>query len=557
MWRGKGWLTLVNGIVLLVAVAASPGSAAAQAASTAPAWERFTAANPGAWRAEWSAGGRQIVSLRGLSPASAGDSVGIAAGFTAANSDLLGLAGGMRDLTLVGERRSAGGTHLRYRQKVGMLPVLNGFVDVSVNRAGQVYLVQNAVVDAVPLQSLSVQPRLTRQQVAAIAQSLETAITDKHGRPLALPLQAESAPLLGVQRLANGGARLAYRVELGAVAVVVDAQNGAVLDRIIRMQSAKGKGTVFDPNPVNTLNNNSLTDRGNKNYQAVRDAYFQRTLLGLTKKDGRFLLAGPYVRMLDLKASSVHTCMNGQNELRLKPPKSGDGTFKFNRSQSGFEHVNVYYHLDASQRYIQSLGFDSLWNVPIRVDAHAFTIDNSFYCGAPEGAGYLAFGDGGVDDAEETDVVLHEYGHALQDAASGGRYLAGGQAGAMGEGFGDYWSYSANPDGPWADCFAEWDADARCLRRLDKNKKFPANYIGEVHADGEIWSRGLRDMLMKLGKKKADRIILESHFLVPSKPSFKNGLNALLDADQSLYGGANKSKICSIFASRGISSPQC
>jgi hypothetical protein len=26
----------------------------------------------------------------------------------------------------------------------------------------------------------------------------------------------------------------------------------------------------------------------------------------------------------------------------------------------------------------------------------------------------LAFGEGGVDDAEDVDVVLHEYGHAIQ-----------------------------------------------------------------------------------------------------------------------------------------------
>jgi hypothetical protein len=231
---------------------------------------------------------------------------------------------------------------------------------------------------------------------------------------------------------------------------------------------------VFDPNPVNTLNDNYLTDQGDANYPDVRDAYFRETLLGIKKKGSGastvYRLIGPYVKMLDLKASSVHGCMNGQNEVRKAPPTNSDGRFLFNRSQSGFEHTNVYHHLDRSQRHIKSLGFDDLWSMPIRVDAHAFTIDNSFYCGSPVGAGYLAFGDGGVDDAEDTDVVLHEYGHALQDNASNGRYLASGQTGAMGEGFGDYWSFSGKPTGPWADCFAEWDADARCLRKLNKNK---------------------------------------------------------------------------------------
>jgi hypothetical protein len=78
-----------------------------------------------------------------------------------------------------------------------------------------------------------------------------------------------------------------------------------------------------------------------------------------------------------------------------------------------------------------------------------------------------------------------------------------------------------------------------------------------VHADGEIWSRGLRDLLNKIGRDAADAIILESHFLVPVDPSFQEGLEALIDADQTLNGGANKNRLCNIFSSRGITSPDC
>jgi Zn-dependent metalloprotease len=42
-----------------------------------------------------------------------------------------------------------------------------------------------------------------------------------------------------------------------------------------------------------------------------------------------------------------------------------------------------------------------------------------------------------VDDAEDADVIVHEYGHAIQaDQVPG--FGAGGDAGGMGEGFGDY-----------------------------------------------------------------------------------------------------------------------
>ena len=44
--------------------------------------------------------------------------------------------------------------------------------------------------------------------------------------------------------------------------------------------------------------------------------------------------------------------------------------------------------------------------------ADAFRDDNSFYSPATR---RIKYGSGGVDDAEDADVILHEYGHAMQD----------------------------------------------------------------------------------------------------------------------------------------------
>jgi hypothetical protein len=257
--------------------------------------------------------------------------------------------------------------------------------------------------------------------------------------------------------------------------------------------------------------------------------------------------------MMDIGAANLpNTCIDGMTEVRQAPPTLSGSAFNFNRSQSGFEHTMVYFTIDRSERYIQSLGFDDLWNKPIRIDAHAITDDNSFYCPAPVGSGYIVFGNGGVDDAEDADVVLHEYGHALQDAASDGKYSGDGETGAMGEGFGDYWAYSTHHTGTWGNCFADWDSEGACLRHLNTSKVYPGDMEGEVHADGEIWSRGLRDLYLKLGKTKADTIILGSHFLIVDQPTFSDGLAALVDADKEVYSGANKKAICTVFKARGI-----
>ena len=46
------------------------------------------------------------------------------------------------------------------------------------------------------------------------------------------------------------------------------------------------------------------------------------------------------------------------------------------------------------------------------VVADAFKDDNSFFSPATR---KIKYGSGGVDDAEDADVILHEYGHAIQD----------------------------------------------------------------------------------------------------------------------------------------------
>ena len=70
----------------------------------------------------------------------------------------------------------------------------------------------------------------------------------------------------------------------------------------------------------------------------------------------------------------------------------------------------------------------------IRADTYGG--DNSFYIPRID---RIVFGKGGVDDAEDAEVIWHEYGHAIQDAQVPG-FGASDEAGSIGEGFGDYWA---------------------------------------------------------------------------------------------------------------------
>jgi hypothetical protein len=252
------------------------------------------------------------------------------------------------------------------------------------------------------------------------------------------------------------------------------------------------------------------------------------------------------------------------------PPTSSSGVFDFTRSQDGFEAANVYYWIDRSQRYIQSLGFNNIVYRPINIDVHGLSgADNSHYVGSPVGSGYIAYGDGGVDDAEDADIVLHEYGHAIMDSSNPGAFPNQYETGAIGEGFGDYWAFSQTYDLSVANgfdpfCIGEWDAKgyspvADCLRRVDTEKVYPQDYVaGDIYASSGIWSSALKNLYLQLGGEVCDSIVLESHFLM--KPgiqnNFKRGAQAMLQADDLLYSGAHHFEICQEFYKRGVFSLQ-
>ncbi len=311
---------------------------------------------------------------------------------------------------------------------------------------------------------------------------------------------------------------------------------------------------VFDPNPVTTLND-MFVDSNNAHNVVPGEAYFDIPLPNLDEPapGAPFKLTGDYVRITNLEAPLY------------SPPTARGPHFPYLRSSDHFEAVNCYYHLTVNQLYLQMLGYDSINNRRIDVDPHGLNgADNSHYVGNATGTGYLAFGDGGVDDAEDADIILHECGHAIQDNQTIGAYFGNGTNGfgnesrAMGEGFGDFWAFSntwfaSTASGFDVAAMGEWDAlSMGGLRRLDRVKTYPVGMTNSLHADGEIWSRSLYDIFLSLGKNATDILVLNHHWLVGSNPRFSDAAEALLAADILENDGNNETAIVSAFVNRGI-----
>jgi hypothetical protein len=303
---------------------------------------------------------------------------------------------------------------------------------------------------------------------------------------------------------------------------------------------------VFFPNPVAYLQDQSLTDQKDADYPALQPAYFTVTLTNL---DGSGYLRGDWANIVSETGNPAYSKTN---------------TFVYNRSQDEFEQVMAYYWVTEAQKYIQSLGFGSTLR-PVNMESQDIRInqwgqDNSYSWDKHD---VLRFGKGGVDDAEDAEVILHEYGHAIQDSQMTpfGGFGTSPEAGAIGEGFGDYWAVTvSNVIAPTPDpaCVADWDSvsytsqEPHCLRRVDLNLHYPEDLNGRVHHDGQIWSRALWDIRNALGHTVADTIILEAQFNFAPDTSMPAAAQNTVDAAQSLYGPSTAKVVLAAFQARGI-----
>ncbi|MFI7011125.1 M36 family metallopeptidase [Streptomyces sp. NPDC050145] len=310
---------------------------------------------------------------------------------------------------------------------------------------------------------------------------------------------------------------------------------------------AAPQGRVFMVNPVQSSGDQTLTD-GKDAASAIPDAaYASAALRNLDASGG---LSGKWAAIRSDTGASAKVADAGT----------------YTRHDDQFEQVMAYFWVNEAQEYLQSLGFGSELRgandrvQPVRINQ--WGADNSFFT---DKKAEIRFGKGGVDDAEDAEVIVHEYGHAVHNAQVPG-FGTSEEAGSIGEAFGDYLAVAvgdhADAKYGWprkADlaCVGDWDSTSytssapHCLRRVDTDKTY-ADKVGEVHADGEIWSRALFDIRGALGARTADRIIVNAQFDFAPDTSFAAAAEATIATAEKMYGAKAASTVRAAFAARGI-----
>ena len=183
-----------------------------------------------------------------------------------------------------------------------------------------------------------------------------------------------------------------------------------------------------------------------------------------------------------------------------------------------------------------------------------------------------------ISSGSDAAILYHEYTHGLSNRlvtdADGYGALNTAQAGAMGEGWSDWYAqdfivgqFPALDTGASGEVVdgrvhglglvaaahaSRWTARSSAPTRSPARARPSLGSGGytygdfgrdrggaEVHADGEIWAQTLWDLRTAVGSAKARALVTTGMALLPPEPSFLDARNGILLADQTLYGGAD------------------
>lgn len=304
------------------------------------------------------------------------------------------------------------------------------------------------------------------------------------------------------------------------------------------------KASVFRPDPSTKLKRpygQGISDRQDSNSVLLTAALDTIQLLVKFEND-TFQLKNNWFRM-------------GEFSLPKKAlARLTTNNYCFTRDSAYFEEVNVFYHLNLFRSFIDSIGFSNLANYQLKVDAHGMDgLDQSAYS---PGLDILSYGIGNVDDGEDANVIVHEYGHVLTHSA-----LPFGNSGmerkSVEEGICDYLagSYSKSINQwEWQKLF-KWDGwnEFWSGRNLLSTKHYPENLVGQIHRDGEIFSSALMNIELLIGRAITHKILMTSFSTLVPNLTMPQAAFLFLEADSLINNGIHTPSILAVFFSKGIS----
>lgn len=445
-------------------------------------------------------------------------------------------------------RTTNAGSVVRYRQFTGNYPVNRAEVTISISPQNKVVYVMNSYEINTNLSS--VQPAISQETAYQLAYDYLNVTGEVIYSDNKLMAYKNTKIM-----------RLAYEVTIftqqpaGEWHVFVDARTQAIFKVVdmaqyhknedkdknkdtnnagpqttsLVMAPVNGTGFVFNPDPLSSNQvayGGGYVDGNDANTTQLNNARISVTLRDIDLTAGVYKLKGPRAEIIDFESPTTGLFTQSTS------------TFNFTRNDQAFEAVNTYYHIDYMMGYInETLGCNVLpyqYSGGVQFDPHGLNgDDNSHYL---SGSGRLAFGEGCVDDAEDSDVIHHELGHGLHDWVTVGGLS---QVNGLSEGSGDYvaqsynrslgnWT-SANPQYNW---MFNWDGHNPCWngRITNYTAVYPTGLVGQIHTDGQIWASCLMGIWDQIGRQEMDKIFYEGLGMTNGSSNQNDAANAVYQA---------------------------
>jgi len=515
----------------------------------------------------------------------------VARNFLARHGSLFALSSaGSEDLKLENEDNDQGTTFLNYTQTAGGLKVFEGEVKVVVNKNGEVLNVREGfLVDGPPLKRKG-----AMNEAKAIAKAFEHAgrsvfpsFVETQARAsmtemsrFANPLDLNLEEVLSEQNVVRVGSesRLAWHVyvEVGPeewYEILLDAYTGELLLRH-NLYVFEAQGTVYTEAP----------DKGARQLVSFVGDTTINTAAGWMGTST--VTTGNNVEAyLDTDANNAPDNNNGTGlSVGHALAANQNFTFPFSttvdpRTQQAAVVTNLFYYNNIMHDFSYNLGFtETARNFQVNNFGRGGTGNDSVRAEAQDGSGtnnanFATPPDGSRprmqqylftspnpdrDSSIDGDVVFHEYGHGISNRliGNGSTALSGIQSGAMGEGWSDYWATTINNDGAVGEYVTNNPNGIRraayTVPAATVHDSYADLQSSSVHNDGEVWAATLWDLRTQLGAAITDRLVLNGMKFTPTRPSFLNARDGILQADQNLNGGANRCAIWTVFARHGM-----
>ena len=306
--------------------------------------------------------------------------------------------------------------------------------------------------------------------------------------------------------------------------------------------------SIFEPDPLSSAQEPYglpyADDYDKNNPQLQAEIKFRNTVM--VYADGLFHTENDFVKIRDFSKPNIASASSVSSQMH------------YTRDNSFFEDVNVVYHITNHRQHLTGLGYPNLPSYKIEVDPHALSgSDQSFFSTA--GTPFrLYMGEGGVDDAEDADVILHEFSHAVIFEASPSSSITI-ERGCIEEALCDYFaaSYSSSITSYNSSRVFNWDSGEGQIwagRSVQSEKYYGQLSFknGNYYSNTDVIASCLMTIYGEIGRAKTDELVLEALFNLTGNTTMPDFAGFMLITDTALNNGVHSSIITNAFSQRNI-----